>query len=412
MPTLEATEGQALLSFTCEAGDLYDAVKDVQTVLGGREILPILKTIHLSLQGGRLYLSGTDLEVYLTRYLDVTGQASGRAAVAPERLTGLLKNTPEEETIIVQVVKEGGDTFLKLQSQSGAFSEEALDAEDHPSDGRLDLYQEKNLVDSTEPENTLVSQPGSVLGDLLKRAAPFVLHQNASGKEALQFVHLEVLRPDLIIRASDGSSLFRASVNVEGRILSGDVLNGVGHSILLPRSLCSEVGRFEDESEIVYSFHEKFACFSAEGRIVSGQYSHREPLDIDTVLPDDDPMYAFEVEATDLTDALTRAGCYSHFGKTSSRTKGTCRLGINKDFVTLTARSVEGRLHMRERLPVEVEVPRAYGPAEGTANFNLTTIRRAISAFGDTARIEFYGAGKPVFLRYENRLVAAMPTVQ
>jgi len=357
--------------------------------------MPILENLHAELKDGTLYLSATDLETYVTRVVEIGGGIDGEACFNPARLYNLLKTGGTSRVEIT--VDE--DFRLNIESNNGTFNEKGDDPEDFPDRLGLRQLRKKGRFGGDgegEPEmDWVLSADSSVISNMLGGATPFVLPNDDGGKDTLKYVHVETEDNTLTVRASNGTEIYRARREIAGQ--PKEV------STLLPTSLANHAGDFATNDEVNFYLQDTRGLFFSDSKIVTGKLSHRTPLNIDKAIRDDDGMFCFSMESDDLRSALVRAGCYT-------RKDGICRFTIDADRVQLQSSEAAVGSEMEETLPVEVERPRVYGPPRIEAVFKIQTLRKCLSPFKkEKVTFEFYGVGRPAFLRKgDDVLVGAM----
>ena len=132
-------------------------LKPLQLVLGvveRRQTLPILSNVLMVLDGKRLSLTGTDLEVEIVGHLELEqGGESGEITVPARKLMDIVRSLPEG----AEIKLSEKDNRAILQSGRSRFTLSTLPASDFPNvdegQGRLELNlpasELKYLIDST-----------------------------------------------------------------------------------------------------------------------------------------------------------------------------------------------------------------------------------------------------------------------
>lgn len=112
------------MTITVERGDLVNALGTVSRIVENRNTYPILANVHLSTDGGRLNVRGTDLDIQVTTSIPATGELAPITAPA-KMLLEIVKKFPagaevsidlENETLIVK----SGRSRFRLGTLSAA----------------------------------------------------------------------------------------------------------------------------------------------------------------------------------------------------------------------------------------------------------------------------------------------------
>jgi len=84
------------LKFSIDKDDLHNALTGAAAIIPQRSTLPILSTLLFELEGKRLRLTATDLDVYVVTELEVDGAEDGVVTVPGRRFTDIVKELPSE----------------------------------------------------------------------------------------------------------------------------------------------------------------------------------------------------------------------------------------------------------------------------------------------------------------------------
>lgn len=88
------------MKFSINKDDLHDALATVAAIIPTRTTLPILSNLLLELEGNRLRLTATDLDLYVVRDIDAEGVEDGVVTVSGRRFSDIVRELPSEQLTI------------------------------------------------------------------------------------------------------------------------------------------------------------------------------------------------------------------------------------------------------------------------------------------------------------------------
>ena len=143
------------MKFTVSREDFLKPLQLVVGVVERRQTLPILSNVLIGLSGGRLSLTGTDLEVEILGYLDLGDSPviDGEITVPGRKLMDICRSLPEGAELTISVdagratVTSGRSRFTLSTLPANEFPS----VEDGPGNREFSLSQQifKQLLDST-----------------------------------------------------------------------------------------------------------------------------------------------------------------------------------------------------------------------------------------------------------------------
>lgn len=98
------------MRFSIPKDQLYEALSTISGIIPQRSTLPILSSLLLEADNGRLRLTATDLDVYVVTDLDVDVEEDGVATIPGKRFIDIVKELPNE---LMTLSSEEGQTTLK-----------------------------------------------------------------------------------------------------------------------------------------------------------------------------------------------------------------------------------------------------------------------------------------------------------
>ena len=121
------------MKFTMDRENLLKPLQAVQGVVERRQTLPILANFLVSIDAGRLWVTGTDMEIELVASTELPDGEPGEVTVPARKLVDICRSLPAEAEIRLEV---DGDRVL-VRSGRSRFSLTTLPAADYPSSDSL-----------------------------------------------------------------------------------------------------------------------------------------------------------------------------------------------------------------------------------------------------------------------------------
>ncbi|EED35213.1 DNA polymerase III, beta subunit [Luminiphilus syltensis NOR5-1B] len=332
------------MNFTIPRDALIKPLNLVAGVVERRQTLPILSNVLLRVEGNRLELTGTDLEVELLGRVDLAepGEA-GEITVPARKLVDICKSLPEGSEINFSV--DSGKATVK--AGRSRFTLSTLPAADFPT------------VESSEGEVS-VSLPQSVLKRLIDRTGFAMAQQDV--RYYLNGMLLEILGGRLRMVATDGHRL--ALCTAQEPVEAGDA------SVIIPRKGVLELARLLEGDGpvtlVIGSNHVRAANlqFTFTSKLVDGKFPEYE-----RVLPKS-PDKSVVGDRQTLRQAFTRTAILSN-----EKYRGV-RLKIADDTLEITANNPE-----QEQAEEVVSVEFQGDPLE--VGFNVSYLLDVLSVLGD-----------------------------
>jgi len=349
--------------FRCERETLADALSTAGRAVAARGgALPVLGGVKIQLQGDRLVVTGTDLDLTIAVDLAVAGVEDG-VVVVPARLASEVVRSLGEGAVEVALA----DEELQITHERSEFSLRTIPPEEFPQ-----------LAMPSAEAVTLDAQALAVALEQVVRAAS-----------------TEDTRPILtgVLLAAEGAGLRLVatdSYRLALRDLAGVSVLGEDQSVLVPGRALAELGKMlGGSSEVTLRLGERDASFEAgdEGRKVSlltrlieGDFPNYRGL-----IPSDQPN-RLVVGREALLEAVRRV-------KLLARDNTPVRLQMKTDSLELFAVTQDvGQAH--EALDAK------YAGEELTVAFNADYLMDGIEATaGDEVELETVDALKPAVLR-------------
>jgi DNA polymerase-3 subunit beta len=141
------------MKFSIQQEVLLQPISQVIGVVERRQTLPVLANFLVSAQGGRLSITGTDMEVELIASVEVDIQSEGEVTVPARKLVDIVRKLPEGANITA--VLEGDK--LMISSGRGRYTLATLPATEFPATDQVETLETvkiqeielKKLIDKT-----------------------------------------------------------------------------------------------------------------------------------------------------------------------------------------------------------------------------------------------------------------------
>ena len=121
------------MKFTMHREDLLKPLQAVQGVVERRQTLPILANFLLTIDGGQLSVTATDMELELVASTELPDAEAGEVTVPARKLVDICRSLPADAEIRLEVDGEQ----VQVRSGRSRFRLTTLPAVDYPSSDRL-----------------------------------------------------------------------------------------------------------------------------------------------------------------------------------------------------------------------------------------------------------------------------------
>ena len=311
------------MKFSCNQAQLSKALNIVSKAVSSRTTLPVLKSILLeTTDSGQLILTATDLDLAITKTMDVTVEETGAVAVGAKLFLDIIRKLPNE-TISVESLGGGRVVIKALNSE---FNLNSQSADEFPAIPAL----EENMRELVFDKN--------IYTDMVRKTG--FSASNDETKGIIVGILMEIGREGFNMVALDG---FRMAISRE------KMASGVEKNIVVAARILNEVNKIILESDVEGDIRlvlgEKRAAIFMEGtscymRLLEGEfikYKDILPKESDTVV---------KVSKRALMEAVERASLLAREGRNNLI---TC--AITNNFMQITSQSEEG--NVKEDLIVE-----------------------------------------------------------
>ncbi|MFA5787142.1 MAG: DNA polymerase III subunit beta [Actinomycetota bacterium] len=252
------------MRFQASHAELSDAVQWVGRTVASRATLPVLTGIMIELEGDKLHLAATDLEVTGQATLGVKGEENGSVVVAGRLLADIVKSLPP-----AAIEVEDAEGNLKISCGSTTYQIRTMPVEDFPS-----------LPTPGAGGGTLGMGPfGEAVGQVVRAAS------RDEARPVLTGVLISTAGGQLHLAATDS---YRLAV----RSLPWPEAGEVERAALVPGRALSEAARAFSSGEVEIGLEDNQITISGPGRRITSRLIEGEFPKYQSLLPTDLPVKA------------------------------------------------------------------------------------------------------------------------
>lgn len=290
------------MKFRCERDILVDALSTAGRAATNRAALPVLSGLRLALEGDRLRVTGSDLDLTITRELQVAGADDGVAVLPAKLVVDIVRNL---EPGGVEVDTSGDRPSIRAGRSS--FTLITIPADEYPK--------------PAEPDGESVTLQSGHLAEGLRQVVGA-----ASSDESRPIL------TGVLLAAEDGGLRLVStdSYRLAYRDLPGTSLLEQGQQVLVPSRSLQELTRaLGDTDDVTLVLSEQMVSFAVGDlqlttRLIKGDFPDYQKL-----IPTDMPN-ALIVERQLLQDAIRRV-------RLMARENSPIRLSMSQDTLELRA---------------------------------------------------------------------------
>jgi len=307
-----AREEHQAMEFSVTKSALLNELNTTQGVVERKTTIPILSNLLVEVQGSRLTVTATDLELSIRTSCEAKIKKEGAGTIPAKKLLELVRLLPEGEI----KVKLLDNHWVEIVSDRKKYKLVGMAKENFPALPAM--------------PHTLVKVPAAILESLIAKTK-FAI----SMEESRYTLNggLLILRPDtLAMVATDGHRLALAETDHKLAELNGEV------KVLIPKKAMDEVEKLssaassdalidfaKDESHLFFQVGHRLLI----SRILTGQFPNYE-----AVLPRDNNKHVV-IERAELTDAVRRVS------QLADQRSHAVKFSISNEGVEISASSPE-----------------------------------------------------------------------
>ena len=311
------------MKFTCSQLSLNKAINTVSKAVSPKTTMPALKGILLTVVGGNLFLTSSDLDICIKTSTFINDGEDGSVIVNAKLFGEIVRKLPN--SIIRAEVDEKG--LMKISCLGSEFSIVTLPAEEYPSVGEIDKTKHIKLN-------------GYLLRKLIRRTSFAASIDEKKG--ILVGCLLNINNGYLEMASLDG---FRLALAKEYEVFDGE------DSVVIPASSLSVIEKIITEnlgeSTIDLFIENKKIAVITEDTEITARLLEGEFIRYKDIIP---KTYATKVilSKSELLSSIERASLFSREGKNN-----LIKFKVEKESIILSSRSEEGNVN--EVINAEVE---------------------------------------------------------
>lgn len=347
------------------SGPLSELVK----VINNKSIYPILENFLFQVKGGKVWVTTSDNETYMTTELQVSElEGEGDICIPAKNFLEGIRNIAEQP-ITIQI----NEPEVVVSYTNGEFKMVGLSAKEFPIPAQL----EGNEM--------------SISGKDLASGINAVLYASANDelRPIMNGVYFDMRGEELIFVASDGTRLVACKKKVGNEGMT---------SFVLPKKPASLIKAFaENETDIKIKSDGRNARFTGGGyslrcRLIEGNFPAWE-----RVIPQNNP-YTVEVDRMALISAIKRVSVFSALS-------GLVKLDIDSTMMKVQGENPDFSVSAKEDIPCKFDSTMAIG-------FKDTHLIEMLSNIsGESVSLKLSEPSKAALIENEDMKMILMPMV-
>ena len=269
------------MKFSVKGDVLTDCLAHLNSIVPARSTLPLLGSIFFELEGDRLTLMASDLDIFIKTTLSVSGSKNGSAAIPAKKLFDVSKSLPATELVFDVSDKNR----LTIKAKKGKYTMSGEPADEFP-----------------QPEITEEMEEIIFKGSGLKRCLSKVIHaaNTEELKRNMMGILMEVGSDDVRFVATDSyrlSRISRTDITVKG---SKD------ERIVIPLKTAGLLVRLLTDDDTKVEFNSKDLKISFGDYEVYSKLQNEPFPNYENVIPTNNDKL-LKVNREELHDSLNRA---------------------------------------------------------------------------------------------------------
>lgn len=337
-------------------------IKNAERVISRSHTLPILQSVLIKTENGRLKISATNLEIGVTYWISAKIEQEGMIAVPAKILSEFIGSIDDEKIIL-----RGKENVLEIVSENYKTQILCPGANEFP------------IIPETKEKNSMKISAKSLREALLSVVDSVALSETRPELSGV-YVNFETRR--IIFAATDSYRLSEKIIPIN---------DGVMREIIIPRPTVLELIRicdiFNDDLHISFSENQVFVKngeFSMVSRLIDGRYP-----DYKKVIPENFISLA-RIKKTELEKGIKTASIFSS-------NASDIKIKVKDKKVEIWAKN-----STRGEISATLDGELKNDPFEINVNYNyLLDGLKSVST--ENALIQFTGEGSPLVLTAEDK---------
>jgi len=307
------------MNFTTSKREFFEALQKVIGVVPQKTTISILTCVLMDLDGDRLNMTGTDLEISITTSLQVSGHEKGSAAIPAKILLEIVRELPD----VPLHIQDDSSNKIIIKTEKGEYKIATQPKEDFPKiaveEGEFSFIMDAGLL-SRMVEKTIFAVSIDEL------------------RPALTGINMEFYPNEIRLVATDGHRLAKVSK------VNFPVKKDIHKNLIVPTKTMTLLMKNPQSSGVKIQIGEDHVVFYLENSVVYSKLINGAFPNYDRVLPKDNDK-ELRVNRDLLIAALRRVSIFS-----SSLTHQV-RLILSSHEMTIRSEDIEFGAEAKEVIP-------------------------------------------------------------
>lgn len=339
------------MKFTVNSSDLLKALNKIIGVVPTKSSMPILEHILFSLDGKKLTLFATDLELYSNVSIDVSASEDGSITVPAKRVLDTLRALPETSLVFHADPESNKITMI---TETGEYNITGISGDEFPK--YPDIPESKALSISTDVlRNAIQKTIFAVSKDELRPSLMGVLFRFEA--DALTVV------------STDGHRLVKFQRRAHPSPVTGDVI--------VPAKALGALLKLVEDGDVKVAMNESYIRFESGSSMLASRVIDETYPNYESVIPRDN-KHEMIISREQLLHALKRVSLYAN------TTTHQVRFTLRENNLTVSAEDIDLGSKARENIPC------SYASESMDIGFNASYIHDVLTHIdNDNVRFRF-----------------------
>ncbi len=307
------------MNFTTSKREFFETLQKVIGVVPQKTTISILTCVLMDLDGDKLQLTGTDLEISITTSLQVSGQENGSVAIPAKILLEIVRELPD---VPLSISTDSGNKLI-LKTEKGEYKIATQPKEDFPKinveEGELSFAIDSALL------NRMVEK--TIFAVSMDELRP-----------ALTGINIELYPNEIRLVSTDGHRLAKVAKS------NFPIKKDIRKNLIVPTKTMNLLLKNQQDKPVKIQIGEDHVVFHMENAVVYSKLINGTFPNYDRVLPKDNDK-ELRVNRDLLIAALRRVSIFS-----SSLTHQV-RLILSSTETTIRSEDIEFGAEAKETIP-------------------------------------------------------------
>ncbi len=317
------TQDPSSMKFTVSSAELLKKLQLVSGAIGNNPVLPILEDFLFTINGAKLTITASDLDISINTSLEISADKDGEVAIPARILLDTLKGLPEQP-VTFQV--DPDNYSVEITSIFGKYKLAGENGADFPDTPTPDAVDE-------------VKVSGMELHHMISHTI------FATGNDEMRLAMMGVyfiIDPDtLTFVATDAHKLVRYRLSHSGQDTSASM-------ILTKKALNLLKGTIHDTDDVVINYNKSNAFFTTPEIQMSARLIDARYPDYNAVIPTNNPN-TLTVSRKDFLNSVKRISLYAN------KTTNQILLTISNGSLTISSQDIDFANEATEQLTCAFE---------------------------------------------------------